>query len=129
MSYIPTNYGTHNTDPEPFINPLTTTLLPYSNPSHVVVKLIIYQKCRYNVQSQMTQIRIPFTTTIVITDGSAVKPYTCHHKTITRMSYNVMTLLHRALLQRPFFGRSKAPFLTNSVSHSISLQVRFRTGS
>ena len=70
----------------------------------------------------------PFTTTIVITDGSVVKPYTCHHKTITRMSYNVMgpvTLLHRALLQRPFLG----PFLTNSVSHSSSLLVRFRTGS
>ena len=74
----------------------------------------------------------PFTTTIVITDGSVVKPYTCHHKTITRMSYNVMgpvTLLHRALLQRPFLGRSKAPFLTNSVSHSSSLLVCFRTGS
>ena len=74
----------------------------------------------------------PFTTTIVITDGSVVKPYTCHHKTITRMSYNVMgpvTLLHRALLQRPFLGRSKAPFLTNSVSHSSSLLVRFKTES
>ena len=74
----------------------------------------------------------PFTTTIVITDGTVVKPYTCHHKTITRMSYNVMgpvTLLHRALLQRPFFGRSKAPFLTNSVSHSSTLLVCFRTGS
>ena len=74
----------------------------------------------------------PFTTTIVITDGSVVKPYTCHHKTITRVSYNVMgpvTLLHRALLQRPFFGRSKAPFLTNSVSHSSSLLECFRTGS
>ena len=75
---------------------------------------------------------IPFTTTIVITDGSVVKPYTCRHKTITRMSYNVMgpvTLLHRALLQRPFFGQSKAPFLTNSVSHSSSLLVCFITGS
>ena len=74
----------------------------------------------------------PFTTTIVITDASVVKSYTCHHKTITSMSYNVMgpvTLLHRALLQRPFFGRSKAPFLTNSVGHSRSLLVRIRTGS
>ena len=47
---------------------------------------------------------------IVITDGSVVKPYTYYHKTITRMSYNVMgpvTLLHRALLQRPFLGGAK----------------------
>ena len=77
----------------------------------------------------MTHIRIiPFTTTIVVTDGSAVKPYTYDHKIITRMPYNVMgfvTLLHRALLQRPFFGRSKAP-LTNSVSPSSSLLVRIR---
>ena len=72
---------------------------------------------------------IPFTTTIVVTNGSVVKPYTCHHKTITRMSYNVMgpvTLLHRALLQRPFLGGSKAPFLTNSVSH---LELEAKAGA
>ena len=54
---------------------------------------------------------IPFTTTIVITDGFVVKPYTCYHKAnITRMSCNVMgpmTLLYRALLQHPFWGGAK----------------------
>ena len=59
----------------------------------------------------MTCYDIPFTTTIVITDGSVVKPYTCHHKAIiTRMSCNVMdpvTLLHRVLLQHPFLGGTK----------------------
>ena len=62
----------------------------------------------------MIVIIIPFTTTIVITDGSVVEPYTCYHKAIiTRMSCNVMgpvTLLHRALLQHPFLGRAKLRF-------------------
>ena len=51
----------------------------------------------------------PFTTTIVITDGSVVKPYINFVITrlLTRMSCNVMgpvTLLCRALLQHLFLG-------------------------
>ena len=70
----------------------------------------------------------PFTTAIVVTDGSVVKPYTCHHKTITRMCDGSCDFIAQGTPATPFFVRSKAPFLTNSVSHSSSL-VRFRTGS
>ena len=69
---------------------------------------------KMQIQCTVTNDNIPFITTIIITDGSVVKPYIWHHKTITRMSYNVMgpvTLLQRALLQRPFFGVEQSSVL------------------
>ena len=56
----------------------------------------------------------PFTTTIVITDGSVVKPYTCHHKIITRMSYKYdgsCDFIAQGTPATPFFGAEQSSIL------------------